>query len=40
MSTIIRRNNYEGICIEKYGGPEVLEEFDLPIPKVGGHDVF
>ncbi len=21
-------------AIEKYGGPEVLKEFDLPIPKV------
>ncbi len=26
-------------AIEKYGGPEVLKEYDLPIPEVGDHDV-
>ncbi len=26
-------------AIEEYGGPEVLKEYDLPIPEVGDHDV-
>jgi NADPH:quinone reductase-like Zn-dependent oxidoreductase len=26
-------------AIEKYGGPEVLKELDLPVPEVGDHDV-